>query len=192
MKVMTILGSPRKNGNTAKALGWVEEHLRSKGHHVVRVNIADCDLKGCRECYTCQEPHDELNCPTDDDAKAVFEQMIASDIVVFASPLFCWDFPAQMKPLIDRHFCLATGFGTPQHRSLIEGKRVALLVTAGGPVEDNADLIVEVFNRVSAFTRTRIVARLVVPLCTTPGEMGESVRRMACDFACGIVEGSKA
>ena len=31
MKIVTLLGSPRKKGNTATVLGWVEEELKSQG-----------------------------------------------------------------------------------------------------------------------------------------------------------------
>ena len=30
MKVLTLLGSPRNNGNTATALGWMEDALKAK------------------------------------------------------------------------------------------------------------------------------------------------------------------
>jgi NAD(P)H-dependent FMN reductase len=32
MRIMTILGSPRRQGNTAKVLGWIEEQFRADGH----------------------------------------------------------------------------------------------------------------------------------------------------------------
>jgi NAD(P)H-dependent FMN reductase len=34
MRVMTILGSLRRQGKTAKVLGWIEEPLRTAGHHI--------------------------------------------------------------------------------------------------------------------------------------------------------------
>jgi len=38
MKVITLLGSPRKRGNTATALGWFEEAMKAQGHNIDRVN----------------------------------------------------------------------------------------------------------------------------------------------------------
>jgi multimeric flavodoxin WrbA len=32
MNVISIFGGPRKKGNTATILGWVEEELRTLGH----------------------------------------------------------------------------------------------------------------------------------------------------------------
>jgi multimeric flavodoxin WrbA len=57
---------------------------------------------------------DRPGCVQKDDAFSVFERMMAADALIYSSPLYCWDFPAQMKALIDRHFCLVTGYGTSQ------------------------------------------------------------------------------
>jgi multimeric flavodoxin WrbA len=38
---MTILGSPRRQGNTAKVLGWIEEQFQAAGHEVDSAKILD-------------------------------------------------------------------------------------------------------------------------------------------------------
>jgi multimeric flavodoxin WrbA len=187
MKVICIMGSPRKQGNTAKALSWVEAELRAKGHQVEHVDIVDLKIGGCVECYYCQGNPDQPLCAQKDDANALFERMMAADAIVYASPLFCWEFSAQIKPFIDRHFCLSTGYGGPNHKSAIEGRKAALLVTAAGPVEGNADLIVEVFERMANYVKTPVAGHLVIPFCTTPEEMGESVRAEARALANNII-----
>ena len=178
MKVATILGSPKKKGNTAKVLGLFEE-LIAKEHEVDRINMADYEVKGCLGCGTCQKTSDEPGCVQKDDAMAVFERMRASDAVVYSSPLYCWGFSSQIKALIDRHFCLVTGYGTPDHHSLIENKPTALLVTCGGPIEDNADLIQGIFDRVNNFSKCNVAGKYVVPLCTTPDALGEEAMEIA-------------
>jgi multimeric flavodoxin WrbA len=89
MKVTTILGSPRKKGNTAKVLTWCEGELVDRGHEVDRLNIADLEVKGCLGCGTCQEKPDEPGCVQKDDALRVFERMMAADAVIYTSPLYC-------------------------------------------------------------------------------------------------------
>ena len=39
MRITTLLGSPRKNGNTATILGWVEDELAALGHEVNRIAL---------------------------------------------------------------------------------------------------------------------------------------------------------
>jgi len=60
MRMMTILGSTRRQGNTAKVLAWVVEHLRGKNHEVDHVNILDYNVRGCGECMACKTGTVEL------------------------------------------------------------------------------------------------------------------------------------
>ncbi|HUU29475.1 MAG TPA: flavodoxin family protein [archaeon] len=189
MKVLCILGSPRKKGNTAKILGWVEEELRSRGHQVEHLHIADHKLEGCVACYKCQIDPDELECSRDDEGVEIFRRLKEADVAVYATPLYCWGFTSQMKPFIDRHLCLCTGADDPStYQSHIENKRMALLVTAADKAgEGNTDLIQEVFKRLTDYTKSRVVALLIVPFCTKPEDLGDSHREKARAFAAEIV-----
>jgi multimeric flavodoxin WrbA len=187
MKIVSIFGSPRKKGNTAKVLNWVEDELRSLGHEVERVNTTDYTVNPCLECYTCTKKPDEPGCPQKDDCVSIMNKMIAADAILYASPLFCWSWSAQIKPLIDRHFCLVTGAYTADWKSLIAGKRTGLVMTSGGPVESNADLAVKQFEALMNYTRTTVKGTLVEPLMTTPDAIGEEARQRAIAFARNLV-----
>jgi multimeric flavodoxin WrbA len=126
---------------------------------------------------------DEPGCPQEDEAVEIFQRMIAADGVLYASPLFCWGYSAQIKPLIDRHFCLVTDYGGPRYKSLLEGKRAGLLVTCAGPEEDNTESIVDMFTRLMDYAKCKPSLTLVVPFCTTPDAMGDNIREMARRFA---------
>ena len=89
MQIMTILGSPRRQGNTAKVLGWIEEQFHAAGHEVDAANILDYHVQGCGECLACKKGAVEL-CSIDDDANALFRRMAAADLVLIAAPVFCW------------------------------------------------------------------------------------------------------
>lgn len=182
MKILTILGSPRKKGNTASVLDMVEAEL-TVGHQVERVAITAVKVNGCLGCGMCQKVVDRPGCVQQDDAVALFERMMAADAVIYGSPLYCWDFSSQMKALIDRHFCLVTGYGTDSYRSLIADKPVALLVTCAGPVNGNADVIQTVFDRVCEFGKARVVNKTVIPFCTVPDALGEDARAAARKLA---------
>lgn len=186
MKVTCVLGSPRKKGNTARVLGWVEEELRDQGHKVDHLNIVDHKVKGCIECYTCHKHLDKPGCPRKDDALKVFERMRKADAILYASPLFCWGYSAQIKPLIDRHFCLVKEYGTARHTSFLEGKRAGLVVTCAGPEEGNAELLVKMFKRLMEYAKITVAGTLVIPFTTTPDAMGEKIRKRAQTFAHSI------
>ncbi len=177
MKVTSILGSPRRGGNTAAVLARVEGELRASGHEVERIDLLDLNINGCKECYHCQSVPDAPGCPQRDDAGAIFARMLSADAVLLASPVFCWGFTAQMKALMDRTFCLAKGY--PEVNSLIEGKRVALVTTCGGSLDENADLITAAYERWAEYGKCRSVGTLAVPGCTTPEEIDPEVGAQA-------------
>lgn len=189
MKVATILGSPRKKGNTAKVLGMFEELMVTQGHKVDRMNITDYEVKGCLGCDACQKVSNEPGCVRRDHAVAIFERIMASDAVIYASPVYTWGFSSQLKALIDRQYCLVTGYDSPAYTSLLADKRTALLVTCGGPAEQNADLIQEMFEREGRYQQWDIVGKYVVPSCTTPDALGgkaiETAKQMFRDIVGG-------
>ena len=178
MKVTTILGSPRKKGNTATVLGWFEEEIKGQGYEIYRIDIAKSDVKGCLGCHSCEEVTDYPGCVQKDDAMAIFDRMMDSDAVVYASPLFCWGFTSHMKALIDRHLCLVKNYATPEHKSFLEGKTTALLVTCTGPVNNNADIIQVLFDRVNRFVKCHVVGKYIVPFCTTSDALGNEAREV--------------
>jgi multimeric flavodoxin WrbA len=188
MEILSIMGSPRRNGNTAGVLDMVERELSDR-HRVDRLDIVGVKINGCLGCRKCRQSSDHPGCIQKDEAVAVFERMLAADAVIYSTPLYCWGFSAQMKAFIDRHYCLVTGFGTADHRSLLAGKPAALLVTCAGPVEGNADVIQTIFNRLCRFDQARIVNKTVIPHCTTPDALGEDARAAARKLA-GDINGA--
>jgi putative NADPH-quinone reductase len=189
MKVVTILGSPRIDGNTETVLKMVEDELVKKGHEVDRVNVTEYELDGCYECFMCKENPDDPHCAKEDDVDQIFRRMKASDVILLASPLFCWDFPAQMKPIFDRSLCMVDWCGSEKHKSRIEGRGIALLVTCAGPVEDNADCIQTVFERYARWTKTNVKGKWIVPFCSEPSELPAGVSEKAKQFASEITAG---
>jgi multimeric flavodoxin WrbA len=91
----------------------------------------------------------------------VFEKIISADAIIYASPLYSFDITAQLKPLVDRHISLS-------NTSLLNGKRMALLITCAGQEEGNADLVQEFFRRGfdgahGGFLNTELIGEYVVP-----------------------------
>ena len=182
----TILGSPKRKGNTAGVLGLFEG-LIAPEHDVQRVNIADVEVAGCLGCGACQAVPGEPGCVQKDDTGAIFGRLMESDAVVYASPLYVWGLSSQMKALVDRHFCLVKFSDGGASSSLIAGTRVALLVTCAGPVEGNADLVQEVFNRVAGYAQCDVAGTYVVPFCTSPDALGDAAKATAAKMAADLL-----
>lgn len=184
MRLTTIFGGPRKQGNTATLLRWVEERARSEGHSVSHVDLDGMKLHGCRGCYACMQHEDRPGCVQQDDAYAVYQAMIAADAVLLATPLYMWSYAGPMKTMMDRCLALATGYSSPSpHRSLVENKRSALLVSCGGGIEGNADAIQLGFPRWEDYLKLDTQGIWIFPNCTTPDELGPEARKRAEELA---------
>jgi multimeric flavodoxin WrbA len=183
MRVMTIQGSPRKNGSTATLLREFEEEVVLNGHEVERVEVRELALAGCLGCGACQKKPTIPGCVQMDGGNAFYERLAACEAVVYAAPLYFWEFPAQMKSVIDRSLCLSTGYMSGDHRSLAEGARVGLLLTCGGPERGNADEVKIAFRRYSVFLKATHAGELVVPFCPDPDKLTPAMRERARGFA---------
>ncbi len=172
MHILTILGSARKRGNTATVLQLFEEQAAGR-HKIERINITGYDVRGCLGCDHCQRRSDGPNCSQKDDAPRLLERILQADLVVYASPVYAWGFSAQLKALMDRHYCLVKWDDENHSRSLAAGKRMMLLVTCGGSAEENTDLIFEAFRREVAYLKCEAAGLYAVPNCSSPRHLGQ-------------------
>jgi len=182
MHIMTVLGSPRRRGNTAKVLGWIEDQLQADGHQVDRANILDYRVQGCGECMACKKGTSEL-CSIGDDANGLYRRMVAADLVLIAAPVFCWGFPAQIKGLLDRMFCLMDLTGERPAAPWRRGKAMGLLLTGGGEEADNAELVIRGFRQLAKWVQARVAGHWFIGGCTEPEAIGQDVKVRAAEFA---------
>ena len=99
MKIIAIMGSPRKGGNTDLLLDAFLKGVKNGGGEFEKISISDFEISPCRECLTCEESGD---CVILDDMQPVYRTLLESDRIVIAAPNFFYGFPAQLKALIDR------------------------------------------------------------------------------------------
>ncbi|MDY7010955.1 MAG: flavodoxin family protein [Planctomycetota bacterium] len=86
MKVVAISGSPRKEGNTARAVEFAMAPLREAGVEVEVISLADKVIWPCTACGNCAKAG---KCTAHkDDFQAVFERVVPADGLVLASPVY--------------------------------------------------------------------------------------------------------
>lgn len=187
MKVIALQGSPRKKGNTAKVLSWVEEELSSQGHEVETIYLNAKTVNGCLACGKCKETMDAVGCVQKDDGLEILEKMVEADLCIFASPLYFWGVTAQLKAVIDRTYSFYVDYHQPGHASLVEGKRQALILTGGGPFENNAEATITAFGRLQNPHKAVNAGELYIGRCSTPDNMDDAVKEQAVAFAKKIV-----
>ncbi|HEY9161371.1 MAG TPA: NAD(P)H-dependent oxidoreductase [Desulfomonilia bacterium] len=160
-RITFFLGSPREHGNTACLIDKVSETLKKKGANPKTVFLPDYKIKPCAECFSCQKTAGKPGCKIKDDMQEMYEKILASSVIVFAAPVFFWSYAAQIKPFIDRLFCLGK-YDKEPIASLVKGKKCALVLTAGGDEFDGADLVVQSFARMAEFSQMNNLGHLVI------------------------------
>jgi multimeric flavodoxin WrbA len=95
MKIVSLLGSPRVNGNSAMIARRFCETAEKHGAEVTTYVLNDLQYRGCQGCFLCKTKLDR--CALKDDLTAVLDAIRETDVVVLASPVYFWDISSQMK-----------------------------------------------------------------------------------------------
>jgi multimeric flavodoxin WrbA len=105
MKVLTIVGSHRKNGNTANIVNMLNAELSSQANNneiiMDTVYLAHRNIQMCRGCRVCFDQGEQF-CPLNDDLLHIKEKIDGSDLLILASPVYVEDVTGIMKNWIDR------------------------------------------------------------------------------------------
>lgn len=141
MKAILLMGSPRKNGNTASLLEPFTNEMNKLGHTCTTVWLYDKTIQPCRACRCCQKDWTQFGCPLEDDLHTIFNQILDSDLILLATPIYSWYCTAPMKALLDRLvYGMNKFYGEKKGPSLWQGKKLALITTYGYSREKGADL----------------------------------------------------
>jgi len=144
MKVLGILGSPRRGGNAERLLDMALDGARESGASVEKISLNELTIRPCQECGGCD---DTGECVVADDMAAVYSSIDRADRIILASPIFFGELTAQTKAMIDRFQCRWVGKyrlkNTPD-----AGKKGVFLCVSAWRKEDffeNAKKIVKIF-----------------------------------------------
>ena len=121
MRSIALLGSPRKDGNTAALLASFLEGAASKGHSVELIRLHEKKILPCAGCNACKT---EGKCTLSDDMTALYPLVEKADVIVHAFPVYWWSMPAQTKLFQDRLYAM--------DYTHFKGKQLFLLTTYGG------------------------------------------------------------
>ena len=102
MKVLGIVCSPRKDGNTEILVEEALKTAREAGAETDIFLVAGKTIEGCDACASC---HQTGRCKIKDDMESLYEKMEAAEAIIFGSPVYFHNYTAQAKAIIDRTFC---------------------------------------------------------------------------------------
>jgi multimeric flavodoxin WrbA len=98
-KILAVYGSPRRKGNTATLLQEAVRGAREEGATVEEVVLRDLKISPCLEIYGCKKAG---RCAIQDDFQPLYDQLLASQGLMLASPIFFYSVSAHTKSMIDR------------------------------------------------------------------------------------------
>jgi multimeric flavodoxin WrbA len=125
--MLILLGSPRKNGNSAALAEQIGKGAQVAGAMVDIVYLNGLNIKPCQGCEKCQRD-DATGCSVDDDMTPLYAKLREADSVVIASPVYWFNVSAQTKIFIDRLYAVGVG-----RNNIFKGKRFALALAYADP-----------------------------------------------------------
>ena len=133
IKVLAFAGSPRRHGNSETLLDWVLGSMIADPEVVIeKVALDEADINPCRGCNACEK----LNkCVQRDGMDIYHDKIIAADIILLSSPIYCMGVASQAKALIDRaqvfrsrKYVLKLPIVAPERK----GKRLGVFLATAG------------------------------------------------------------
>ncbi|MBM3299654.1 MAG: flavodoxin family protein [Deltaproteobacteria bacterium] len=130
VRILAVNGSPRRKGNTALLLNRAVEGARESGVLVEEVVLRELKISPCMEIYGCKTSG---RCVIQDDFQTVYDQLVACDGFMLASPIFFYTVSALTKIFMDRCQSLWAKKYLIEKRSFGETnpKRKGLFIAAG-------------------------------------------------------------
>ena len=126
MKVVSINGSPRKDGNTAILIQVVFEELTKGGIETELIQLSGKSVEGCKACWACHKNKNKQRVTTDDFFNECFAKMLASDGIILGSPVFFNNVTADMKAFMDRTWCLRGELRNKIGGAVVVGRRYGI------------------------------------------------------------------
>lgn len=131
MKILVLKSSGNKNGSSNTLANEFIRGAEEAGNTVTEFDVFRADIRPCTGCNYCGMSGP---CVLKDDYEKRLKSMICStDMIVFVMPVYYYNWPAQMKNVVDRFYSY-TGELTSMH------KKTALI----GAAWDNTDGVFEV------------------------------------------------
>ncbi len=122
-QVLILLASPRKNGNCAILVDKLATGVKEAGGDPVIVHLQALKIAPCNACEACIK-NSAKGCVIQDDMQSIYAQLKSAHAVVLASPIYWFNYSAQLKLVIDRTYAIQGN-----NTYALTGKKVGIILT---------------------------------------------------------------
>ncbi|MFX1474974.1 MAG: flavodoxin family protein [Promethearchaeota archaeon] len=169
-RVLGVVGSPRRGGNTDFLVEAVLTGAEKAGALTEKIILNELEIKPCQACNRCRETG---SCVHEDDLPELLEKMQRSQVWVLGTPVYWWGPTSQFKAFVDRWY-------GAKHVNFAE-KKVILAIPLGGG-KSTADHTVGMLTSTLTYLGMELLDTLLAPGVNGLGEVREhaSVMQRAC------------
>ena len=166
MKILALIGSPRKRSNCEIIVDEIARGAEENGHEVIKYIIQDLDVAPCKGCEACRRGKD---CIYTDDGAEIIDQLADGAGVILASPIYFGQMSAQAKTIVDRFYSI---FNNPE-KSFSKDAKAALVLTHAYPGDYDAYLQLTIAQPFKNNTEMEFIGALDVGDVKMPGDVKE-------------------
>jgi multimeric flavodoxin WrbA len=131
MKIIGLIASPHKEGNTAWIVNKILEGAKEQGAETQAWYFSDLDIKPCQGCLSCHKG--DRGCVINDDMQKLYGAIDQADAIVFGSPIYMGQMSGQAKIFTDRLFAVISPRFSPHFKEKTMKKKLILTFNQGNP-----------------------------------------------------------
>ena len=108
MKILALNGSPKRDRSDTMHItrAFLEGMQETATQDIHVIDVIDRHIEYCTGCFACKR--NGGTCIHNDDMKAILNEILESDLLLFSFPLYCYGMPAPLKALLDRTMPLSS------------------------------------------------------------------------------------
>lgn len=166
-KILGIVGSPRRGGNTDLLVEEILRGAKESGAETEKLFLHELKINPCDGCNVCFK-NKNGNCKYEDDFTVVKQKMEGSSTWIIGTPVYWWGPTAILKAFIDRWY---------EHnitRHFFREKSLILVVASGGGSESYSRHIVGMMEDITKYVGLNLKEKII---CTGVGRRGDVKNR---------------
>lgn len=180
MNIIAFVGSPRKKGNTDILVDHFLDGAESTGAETEKVYLYDAAINFCQGCYR--------NCwinPNDctryrDDMDTLIPKMMASDLMLFASPVYMGSYSAKLTAFFER--CIPVHHVDLEKNVMVNnrfhGKNAVIALVHDSPDPATAQIPFMAFERVLNLFQMHTLGKIHVSGVRDQGDITKKEDRL--------------
>lgn len=168
MKILVLKSSGNKHGSSNMIADEFIRGATDRGHDVTEYDVIRADIRACLGCNHCG-----MNgvCVRNDDYENELKDMIRqTDMLVFVMPVYYYNWPAQLKTVIDRFYSVTGELSRMR-------KKTALITVAWDNTDSAFDVVRAYYHKICEYMNFQDQGMVIGKGCGTP-EMTKHSRYM--------------